>query len=235
MRSRVWDLPIRLFHWLLAGADRLQLVVGRIPPHRLAHLVGLRDPDPAHLPLAVGLRRKLDRALRELRSRTRARFAITCAASGPASATRRSARSASSRLLGGRRRPGRARPVLRGRRRPLSWVRCRGSSAPTRRTKCATFTRLWFNVMLGLIALHVRRSSIYRLRGQNADQADDHRHAARPRSRDVEPMRPGKWWVALICLCAIGSRSPAGSSRARRLSGPFDLRARPAEATSRPC
>ena len=41
----VWDLPVRLVHWLLAGADRLQLVVGPQPPHRLAHLVGLRDPD----------------------------------------------------------------------------------------------------------------------------------------------------------------------------------------------
>ena len=27
--------------------DRVQLVVGRQSPHRLAHLVGLRDPDPA--------------------------------------------------------------------------------------------------------------------------------------------------------------------------------------------
>src|SRR4051795_8779715 len=49
--------------------DRLQLVVGEEPPHRLAHLVGLRDPDAAGLPLAVGPRRKLDGSLLKLRAR----------------------------------------------------------------------------------------------------------------------------------------------------------------------
>src|SRR5689334_23866382 len=48
--------------------DRLQLVVGPQPPYGLAHLVGLRDPDPAHLQTALGLLRQLDCPLRELRS-----------------------------------------------------------------------------------------------------------------------------------------------------------------------
>jgi len=46
-----------------AVSDRVQLVVGSQPPHRLAHLVRLRDPDPAHFPTSLGLCRKLDRAL----------------------------------------------------------------------------------------------------------------------------------------------------------------------------
>src|SRR6185312_1678523 len=48
--------------------DRLQLVDGPPSPYRLAHLVGLRDPDFADLPDPVGVRRKLDRAVCELRS-----------------------------------------------------------------------------------------------------------------------------------------------------------------------
>ena len=48
--------------------DRLQLVVGAPPSHRLAHLVGVRGPHPVDLPAIVGLRRQLDRALREFRS-----------------------------------------------------------------------------------------------------------------------------------------------------------------------
>ena len=50
----VWDLPVRLVHWLLAALIAVQLVVGREPPHRLAHLVGLRDPDPAVFRLLWG-------------------------------------------------------------------------------------------------------------------------------------------------------------------------------------
>src|SRR6476469_9323791 len=49
-------------------SDRLQLVVGAQPPHRLAHLVGVRDPDLADLPLALGLGRQLDGAFRKLRA-----------------------------------------------------------------------------------------------------------------------------------------------------------------------
>ena len=59
----------------------------------------------------------------------------------------------------------------------------------------------WFNVILGLVVLHLAAIVFYRLRG---------RHLIKPMitGRGVlepgaEPMRPGKWWVALICL-AVG-------------------------------
>ena len=57
---------------------------------------------------------------------------------------------------------------------------------------------LWFNVILFLIVLHVAAIAYFRLRG---------RHLTRPMITGkaaldprAEPMRPGKWWVALICL-----------------------------------
>ena len=75
--------------------DRVQLVVGPQSPHRLAHLVGLRDPDPASVPPDVGRGRKLDRALLELCPRTKDGARAICGALGAGSATRRWARSAS--------------------------------------------------------------------------------------------------------------------------------------------
>ena len=62
MKQPVWDLPVRLVHWLLAALIAFSWWSVE-SPHRLAHLVGLRDPDAADLPPAVGLRRKLDRPL----------------------------------------------------------------------------------------------------------------------------------------------------------------------------
>jgi cytochrome b len=60
---------------------------------------------------------------------------------------------------------------------------------------------LWFNVILGLVMLHVAAIIFYRFRGQ---------HLTKPMitgrttlGRGTQPMRPGKWWVALICL-AVG-------------------------------
>jgi cytochrome b len=59
----------------------------------------------------------------------------------------------------------------------------------------------WFNVILGLVVLHLAAIVFYRLRG---------RHLIKPMitgravlEPGAEPMRPGKWWVALICL-AVG-------------------------------
>jgi cytochrome b len=59
---------------------------------------------------------------------------------------------------------------------------------------------LWFNVVLGLIALHVGAILFFRLRG---------RHLTKPMITGkavldpaARPMKPGKWWVALICLAA---------------------------------
>jgi len=60
---------------------------------------------------------------------------------------------------------------------------------------------LWFNVVLGLIVLHVGAILFYRLRG---------RHLTKPMITGkavldpaAQPMKPGRWWVALICL-AVG-------------------------------
>jgi cytochrome b len=60
-----------------------------------------------------------------------------------------------------------------------------------------------FNVLLALAALHVAAILFYRLRGKNlvtpmiTGRADV--------DSGVEPMKPGKWWAALLCLAvAIG-------------------------------
>jgi cytochrome b len=57
---------------------------------------------------------------------------------------------------------------------------------------------LWFNVVLGTIALHVAAIIFYRFRGK---------HLTKPMitgramlDPEAQPMRPGTWWVALICL-----------------------------------
>jgi len=62
---------------------------------------------------------------------------------------------------------------------------------------------LWFKVILALIVLHVAAILFYRLRGK---------HLTKPMitgrailDPGTQPMRPGKWWAALICLAvAIG-------------------------------
>jgi cytochrome b len=59
---------------------------------------------------------------------------------------------------------------------------------------------LWFNVVLGLIVLHIAAIVLYRLRGQHLTKPMITGKAA------LDPaaprMKPGKWWVALICLAA---------------------------------
>jgi cytochrome b len=60
---------------------------------------------------------------------------------------------------------------------------------------------LWFKVILGFIALHLVAILIYRLRGKRLTlPMITGRAKVDP---GTEPMRPGKWWVALICL-AVG-------------------------------
>ena len=60
---------------------------------------------------------------------------------------------------------------------------------------------LWFNVILGLIVLHVLAIIFYRLRGKHLTlPMITGRARLEPGSA---PMRPGKWWAALICL-AVG-------------------------------
>lgn len=67
--------------------------------------------------------------------------------------------------------------------------------------KARDLHELWFNLILGLIALHVAAIIFYRLRGRHLTKPMITGRA--PMGPDLEPMRPGKWWVALICL-AVG-------------------------------
>lgn len=66
--------------------------------------------------------------------------------------------------------------------------------------KARDIHELWFKVILVLSVLHVAAIVFYRLRG---------RHLTKPMitgravlDPGIAPMRPGKWWVALICLAA---------------------------------
>ena len=67
--------------------------------------------------------------------------------------------------------------------------------------KARDIHELWFNVILGLIALHLLAILYYRLRGKKLTMAMITGRAET--SGDSAPMRRGKWWVALICL-AVG-------------------------------
>lgn len=60
-----------------------------------------------------------------------------------------------------------------------------------------------FNVLLALAALHIAAILVYRLRGKDlVKPMITGRDEVEP---GVEPMRPGKWWAALLCLIiAIG-------------------------------
>jgi cytochrome b len=58
-----------------------------------------------------------------------------------------------------------------------------------------------FNVILALIVLHLLAILYYRLRGK--DLTNPMITGRAPLEPGTEPMRPGKWWVALICL-AVG-------------------------------
>jgi cytochrome b len=60
---------------------------------------------------------------------------------------------------------------------------------------------LWFYVILALIVVHVAAIVVYRLRGKGLTlPMITGRAAVGP---GTEPMKPGKWWVALLCL-AVG-------------------------------
>ena len=61
----------------------------------------------------------------------------------------------------------------------------------------------WFNVVLGLIILHVAAIVFYQFRGKHLTKPMITGRASL--DPGTQPMRPGKWWVALICLAvAIG-------------------------------
>jgi len=57
---------------------------------------------------------------------------------------------------------------------------------------------LWFKVVLGLIVLHVAAIVYYRLRGKGLTRPMITGRAALDPA--VQPMRPAKWWVAVIFL-----------------------------------
>lgn len=57
---------------------------------------------------------------------------------------------------------------------------------------------LWFNVVLGLIGLHLAAILVYRLRGEKLTLP---MITGRARiGSGQQPMQKGKWWAALICL-----------------------------------
>ena len=71
--------------------------------------------------------------------------------------------------------------------------------------KARDIHELWFNVVLGLIGLHVLAILYYRLfrRRKLTKPMITGRAELTP---GTEPMRPGKWWVAVICLAiALGT------------------------------
>jgi cytochrome b len=58
---------------------------------------------------------------------------------------------------------------------------------------------LWFeNVIVALVALHIAAILFYRLRGRKLTKPMITGRAML--ERGLEPMRPGKWWVAVLCL-----------------------------------
>jgi len=56
----------------------------------------------------------------------------------------------------------------------------------------------WFNILLALIVLHVAAILFYRFRGRHLTKSMITGKAAL--DPKASPMKPGKWWVALICL-----------------------------------
>jgi len=57
---------------------------------------------------------------------------------------------------------------------------------------------LWFNVILALIALHVGAIIFYRIRGNDLTRPMITGRAVL--AQQAVPMRPAKWWVAVLCL-----------------------------------
>lgn len=70
--------------------------------------------------------------------------------------------------------------------------------SPDTADKIRGLHELNFKILLGLIAVHVGAIIFYRLRGQHLTRPMITGSAATDPAAD--PMRPGKWWVALICL-----------------------------------
>ena len=67
--------------------------------------------------------------------------------------------------------------------------------------KARDLHEMWFNVILALIAMHIAAIIFYHLRGRRLTKPMITGRAVL--DPGTEAMRPGKWWVALICL-AVG-------------------------------
>ena len=69
--------------------------------------------------------------------------------------------------------------------------------------KARDIHELWFNLILGLIVLHVAAIIFYRFRGKELTKPMITGRAILPPG--TRPMRPAKWWAALICFAvAVG-------------------------------
>lgn len=69
--------------------------------------------------------------------------------------------------------------------------------------KARDFHAAWFNVLVGLILLHLAAIIFYRVRGTGLTLPMITGKATV--GEGIEPMRPGRWWAALLCiLLAIG-------------------------------
>jgi len=66
--------------------------------------------------------------------------------------------------------------------------------------KARDLHELWFDVILALIVLHIAAIIFYRLRGRPLTRAMVTGNAIL--HPDAKPIKPGKWWVALLCLAA---------------------------------
>ena len=67
--------------------------------------------------------------------------------------------------------------------------------------RAAGLHEAWFKVILVLVGIHIAAIIFYRLRGKSlVKPMITGRASLEP---GTQPMRPGRWWVALICL-AIG-------------------------------
>jgi cytochrome b len=69
--------------------------------------------------------------------------------------------------------------------------------------KARDFHAAWFNVLVGLILLHLAAIIFHRVRGTGLTLPMITGKATV--GDGIEPMRRGRWWVALLCiLVAIG-------------------------------
>jgi cytochrome b len=64
--------------------------------------------------------------------------------------------------------------------------------------KARDLHELWFNVVLGFVALHIAAIIFYRWRGKHLTKPMITGRAVL--DPGAQPMRAGKWWGALICL-----------------------------------